>query len=254
MNRRNKWLAYDELAWTEQIIAPPDEYAEETEFLVNAIKEHSKIKVKTLLHLGCGAGGNDYIFKRHYKVTGVDISKKMLEIARDLNPEAVYYPGDMRTIELDEFFDAVVVPESIDYMRTEHELHSVMVTAHKHLKPGGMFLVVANIAERFRQNNFVYTGSRGDIEITLFENNYIPAPSATTYEVTLVYLIRRKGKLEVYTDHHVLGLFKLQTWLDLLKKAGFDIVNQISIDHTYDRFITGEGNYPRLMFVCRKQL
>ena len=125
MNRRNKWLAYDELAWTEQIIAPPDEYAEETEFLVNAIKEHSKVKVKTLLHLGCGAGGNDYIFKRHYKVTGVDISKKMLEIARDLNPEAVYYPGDMRTIELDEFFDAVVVPESIDYMRTEHELHSV---------------------------------------------------------------------------------------------------------------------------------
>jgi len=72
--------------------------------------------------------------------------------------------------------------------------------------------------------------------------------------VTLVYLIRRKGKLEVYTDHHVLGLFKLQTWLDLLKKAGFDIVNQISIDHTYDRCITGEGNYPRQMFVCRKQL
>ena len=64
MNRRNKWLAYDEIAWTEQIIAPPNEYAEETEFLVNAIEEHAKIKVKTLLHLGCGAGGNDCIFKR----------------------------------------------------------------------------------------------------------------------------------------------------------------------------------------------
>ena len=24
-------------------------------------------------------------------------------------------------------------------------------------------------------------------------------------------------------------------------------------DHTYDRFITGEGKYPRLMFVCRKR-
>jgi len=105
MTRRTKWLAYSDLAWTEHIIAPPDEYLEETELLVNTIKQHSKIEVKTLLHLGCGAGGNDYTFKRHFQVTGVDISEKMLEIARDLNPEAVYHHGDMRTIELGELFD-----------------------------------------------------------------------------------------------------------------------------------------------------
>jgi hypothetical protein len=27
----------------------------------------------------------------------------------------------------------------------------------------------------------------------------------------------------------------------------------VSVTHTYDRFITGEGKYPRLMFVCRKR-
>ena len=48
MNRETKWLAYNELAWTEPILAPPDEYAEETELLVRAIEEHSKIEVKTL--------------------------------------------------------------------------------------------------------------------------------------------------------------------------------------------------------------
>jgi hypothetical protein len=52
--------------------------------------------------------------------------------------------------------------------------------------------VIANIAERFSQNNFIYTGSREDIEITL------------------INLIRRKGKLEIYSDHHILGLFKLK--------------------------------------------
>ena len=56
-----KWLAYNDLAWTEPIIDPPDEYAEETGLLVNAIREHSASEVKTLLHLGCGAGGHDYI-------------------------------------------------------------------------------------------------------------------------------------------------------------------------------------------------
>jgi len=57
MENINKWLAYNELAWTEPIIAPPEEYAEETEQYIKVIKEHSKIEVKTLLHIGCGAGG-----------------------------------------------------------------------------------------------------------------------------------------------------------------------------------------------------
>ena len=253
MKNRTKWCAYTDLAWTEHIIAPPDEYAEETELLISAIKEHSINEVKTLLHLGCGAGGNDYTFKKHFKVTGVDICENMLEIARDLNPEAVYHHGDMRTIELGKCFDAVVAPESIEYMRTENDLYSAIMTAQKHLKPGGVFLVVANTVERFNQNNFVYTGSRDDIEITLFENNYSPPYPGTTYEATLIYLIRRKGKMETYTDHHVLGLFKLKKWLDLLKKAGFDTINQISMDHAYDRFIFGEGKYPRSMFVCTKR-
>jgi len=154
MKNIDGWLAYSDLAWVEPIIAPPEEYLEETEQYCKVIKEHSKIGVKTLLHLGCGAGGNDYTFKRHYKVTGVDISKNMLEIARRLNPELVYYHGDMRTIELDECFDAVVVPDSIDYMKTENELHSAMMTARKHLKPGGLLLNCGKYRGKIQSEQF----------------------------------------------------------------------------------------------------
>ena len=62
MKKNKSWHAYSDLAWTEPIIAPPGEYAEETELLVDTLKEHSTCVVKTILHLGCGAGGNDYIF------------------------------------------------------------------------------------------------------------------------------------------------------------------------------------------------
>jgi len=254
MKNRTKWLAYSELAWTEPIIAPSDDYAKETELFSNVIKEQAKIEVKTLLHLGCGAGGNDYTFKKHFKVTGVDISENMLEIARRLNPEVVYCRGDMRSIELGECFDAVAVPDSIGYMTTENELRSAVITAQRHLKPGGVLLIVTCIAEEFSQNNFVYTGSRGDIEVTVFENNYIPEPGSTTCEVTLVYLIRHQDKLEIYTDRHITGIFKLEIWLDLLKETGFDDVNQIKLEHSYDRFIVGEGKYPLLMLVCSKPL
>jgi SAM-dependent methyltransferase len=252
MKNGTKWLAYGKLAWTDPIIAPPEDYTEETERYCEAIKEHSEIAARTLLHIGCGAGGNDYTFKKHYEVTGVDISEGMLEIARRLNPEVDYYCGDMRTIELGKYFDAVAIPDSIGYMTTEEDLRSAIMVVQKHLKPGGVLLIVASIAERFRQNNFIYTGSGEGIDISLFESNYILHPAGTTYEVTLVYVIRHKGKRKIYTDHHVCGIFKLEIWLDLLKEAGFHNVKQVNIDNSYDRFIVGESEYPLLMFVCRK--
>jgi hypothetical protein len=39
-----------------------------------------------------------------------------------------------------------------------------------------------------------------------------------------------------------------------LKRAGFDTINQVSMDYTYDRYKVGEGKYPRLLVVCKKQL
>jgi len=251
--KTSKWRAYSDLAWTEPIIAPPEEYVEETELFIKAIKEHSKIEAKTLLHLGCGAGGNDYTFKRHFKVTGVDISEDMLDIARKLNPEVVYLYGDMRTIKLGGSFDAVSIPDSIGYMTTMKDLRRAIITAYKHLKPDGTLLIIANIAEQFKQNNFVYTGSKGDIEITIFENNYMSNTSGTTYEGTIIYLIRHEGKLEIHTDRHVIGIFKLKTWVDLLKEVGFE-VKHMKMEHLYDRFIFGEGEYPLTMFVCTKSL
>jgi hypothetical protein len=43
------------------------------------------------------------------------------------------------------------------------------------------------------------------------------------YESTFVWLIRRAGKLEIETDHHLGGIFPLQSWLDLLREVGFEV-------------------------------
>lgn len=249
-----KWLSYDDFAWIEPIVSSPEDYRDETELFCKVIKEYSRIKVSTLLHLGCGAGGNDYTFKKHFEVTGVDISEGMLGIARRRNPEVIYLNGDMRTIRLEENFDAVAIPDnSIGHMTTMKDLKKAIITAYKHLKPGGVLLIVANIKEEFTENNFVYSGSKGDVKITVFENNYLPDPNGTTYEVTLIYLIRRKGKLEIHTESYIVGLFKLGTWLDLLKEVGFE-VKQMKLEHSYDRFIFGEGKFILTMFVCNKPL
>jgi hypothetical protein len=175
----------------------------------------------------------------------------MLDIAKQLNPEVVYY-GDMRSLELGECFDAVAVPDSIGHMTATNELKSAIITGHKHLKPGGVLLIVVNIREEFRENNFVYTGIKGDVEITVFENNSMSDPNGTTYEATFVYLIRRRGEIEIINDYHTIGIFKLQAWLDLLKEVGFDNASQIRIDDSYNRFLAGESKYPLLFLVCSK--
>ena len=248
-----KWPGYNELAWIEPIVAPPEEYVKETELYCKAIRDHSKIEPRTLLHLASGAGNNDYTFKKYFTVTGVDISKGMLEVARQLNPEVIYHYGDMRTVELEKEFDAVVIPDAIGYMTTVEDLRKALNTAYKHLKPGGVLLITAHLKEEFQENNFCYSGSKGNIEVTVFENNYIPDPEGSSYEATIVYLLRRDSKLEIHTEQHFIGFFKSEVWHDLFKELALEF-KQVELKDLYASFILGEGEYPLQLFICVKPL
>jgi len=243
---KDEWRLYNDLAWTWPIISPVEDYIEETELFGKLIKEHSKIEVKTLLHLGCGGGHNDYTFKKHFKVTSLDISEGMLILAKKLNREVSYHHDDMRTIRLEERFDAIIALDSINYIKTVKNLQRTFITAYEHLKPGGVFLtLVEQITGKFKQNHTSYsTHSKDDVEITFGENYYDPDPSDTNYEATFIYLIRVGGKLEVHTDRHLCGIFKLKTWLGFLKATGFEVKQE---KFTHSTFAEGESY---LILIC----
>lgn len=243
-SENDKRRLYSDLAWLWPIISPPEDYVEETELFSKTIKTHSKIEVKTLLHLGCGGGHNDYTFKKHFKVTGVDISEDMLKLARKLNPEVIYHNGDMRTIRLKEYFDAVTVLDSINYMSTMEDLRSAFMTTYEHLKPGGVFLTFAEeVLRKFKQNHTKCSShSQGDVDVEFIENYYDPDPTDTSYEATFIYLIRRRDELEIHSNRHICGIFKMETWHDLLKEVGFE-----------PKQIKFEGDYCPT-FVCTKPL
>lgn len=216
---------YHDLAWVWPIISPPEHYVEETEYFCSVIRQHSRIEVKNILHLGCGGGHNDHYLRKHFEVTGVDISEAMLGLAGQLNPEVTYLLGDMRSVRLKKTFDSVALLDSVGYMLTTNDLVAAFATAFAHLKPGGVLLTTPDFTtERFQQNK---TSSRvcckGDIEIMFLENYYDPDPTDTTYESTFVYLIRREGALEIETDRHLCGIFPSKTWRSLLKKSGFEV-------------------------------
>ncbi|UEC42291.1 MAG: Methyltransferase type 11 [Methanothrix sp.] len=250
---RSEWLAYGDLAWTDTVVSSPEDVREDTEYFCELIRSNSRIEVKTLLHLGCGAGFNDFTFKREFVVTGVDVSEGMLKMARKLNPEVRYIQGDMRNLSLNETFDAVTIPDSIGYMTTEEDLRKAISTANGHLRPGGVLLIVALVSEEFMENNFAYAGSQGDLQVTIFEKNQRCWSDPAIYEAVLVYLIRRQDELEVICDLHRQGLFPSTVWLSLLEDLGLEIRQKVMED-SYDDFLLGEGRYRLRAFLCRKPL
>jgi SAM-dependent methyltransferase len=214
---------YDDLSWTFPIITPLEHYLKETESALRLIRKHSLAPVKTILHLGCGGGHNDYVFKKHARVTGVDISPSMLKLARALNPEVAHLQGDLRKIRLKKAFDVVAAWDSINHMLTTRDLAKAFATAHDHLIRGGVFFFLLDTdKEQFRQNaTRHFTNRKGRVEVTFIENMYDPDPADTTYESTFIYLIRRNGKLTIETDRFLCGLYSVKEVLGLLKRAGF---------------------------------
>jgi ubiquinone/menaquinone biosynthesis C-methylase UbiE len=246
------WTAYNELSWTEDWLADPEEYEDEVGVYVDLIKRTASEPPSTLLHLGSGAGGHDRIFKRHFAVTGVDLSLGMLDKARVAHPDIEYLEGDMRTLRLNRQFDAVAIPDSIDYMASLHDLRLAIHTAAVHLKPCGVLLVVAKTKETFQDNNFAYTGDKDGVQVTLFENNYVNPSCPNTYEATFVYLIRRHGELTIQTDHQVLGLFSKTTWEKLFNDAELTM-QKTTLNGIYDKYLLGSGEYPLTVFIGQKR-
>jgi SAM-dependent methyltransferase len=216
---------YKDLAWTWPIISLPEDYAEEAEQFRKAILDHSKIEVKTLLDIGCGGGHIDSHLKKWFDVTGVDLNEGMLENARILNPNVKYIQGDMRRFRLDEEFDAVLIVDSILYMRSEEELKVAFVTAFEHLKPGGVFITYEEewVGKQKQNRTYTHTRQKDDCEITFIEDYYDPDPEDTTFECTFVFLIREKGKLRVELDQHICGIFPLETWEEVMTDVGFEV-------------------------------
>ena len=220
---------YKELSWLWPIISAPSDYLAETTSLAEAIREDSRGETRTLLNLGCGGGHHDYGLKRYFQVVGVDLSKEMLSLARKLNPEVEYTTGDMRSIRLGRLFDVVTLFDAVNHMTCEEDLLACFQTAAAHLRRDGILLTIPEVtAESNIQNQtFCSTHRREDVQVTFVENHYDPDPTDTTYEMTLVFLIRKQHKLSVETDLHTCGVFPRATWRRLLQQAGFTVREKV---------------------------
>ncbi len=241
------YKAYNDLAWVDVVFNTVESSKMEAQSYIKLIQDKLGFKRLDLLHLGCGAGGHDYTFKHVFNVTGVDISSGMLDLAKKTNPEVDYIQGDMQAVSLYKKFDAVIIPDSIAYMTSKETLEKTIENAIGHLKESGVLIVSTQIRDSFKHNNFVYTGKNNLALVTLYENNHIV--SNTTYEATLIYLIRyHNGHKEIHHETHKLGLFPLSFWETMLKGLNMRF-KTLEMNDLYDEYMMDKGNYDTLVFI-----
>lgn len=222
---------YGDLAWLWPLWGDPEtEYSRYCQWLAAGLRRYIKRELRTLLDAGCGGGKNIFNLRKHFCVTGLDLSEQMLALAADLNPGCELIRGDMRLFELDRQFDAVFLDDAVSYLLTEADVTGALRQFHKHLAPGGVLAFSLDATTESFQNNrtqvfqSVPSAKHPDTQVTFVANEYLRPDGCI--DDTFIYLIRQQGALRIETDHHVLGLFPLAVWQELLEKTGFQTITQ----------------------------
>lgn len=121
-------------------------YAAECDLIENVLGRHVPSKVRAILDLGCGTGGHAIrLASRGYDVTGVDRSAEMLRHAASkavsTGVAVRLIEGDLRTVEIGELFDVVLLMFAVmSYQTTNDEVLAALRSAHRHLRPGGVVI------------------------------------------------------------------------------------------------------------------
>jgi ubiquinone/menaquinone biosynthesis C-methylase UbiE len=101
-----------------------------------------------VLDAGCGAGEPiTRILSERFKVTGVDISKRQIEKARETLPYCEFIWQDMSTLSFpDEYFDGIISYYAIPHIPREEHL-ALLQNFYRMIKPNGLALLCFGTAD-----------------------------------------------------------------------------------------------------------
>ena len=108
---------------------------------------------RRLLDVGCGTGsGIAPMLERGYEFTGLDISPRMLEIAREkAGADVPLHVGDMRALpDLGEFDLIWSLCDALNHLLSEEELVAAFAGFRRNLAPGGVVAFDVDTLATFR--------------------------------------------------------------------------------------------------------
>jgi SAM-dependent methyltransferase len=198
------------------------DYAAESEVLHRIIQAWSP-GARTLLDVACGTGKHLRHLAADYRVEGVDIDPKMLELARARHPGVAFHQGDMADFDLGRTFDVVVCMfSSIGYVRTPERLRATVANLARHAGPGGIVVVEPWLTPQGYVDGQLHALFVDEPDLKIARMT-VGRREGTDSILDFTYLVGTPRGVEVLREHHVLGLFTDQQYRDAFAEAGLRV-------------------------------
>lgn len=197
------------------------DYGRESKILHEIMGEYGVEPGSRIVEAACSTGYYLKFLSRHFDVTGFDLSDKMLEHARKRVPDGDFFVSDMRDIQCDRQFDAVLcLFSSIGYLDSVEELETTAEQFADLLEPGGVLILEPWVKE----SNFEV----GEPEMLVYRDerikicrSVVKQRDGRTAVLDFHWLIsKRDGKTKHFRDPHELFLFRHRNYLEALDSAG----------------------------------
>jgi SAM-dependent methyltransferase len=174
-----------------------------------------------IIDLACGTGELCMLlYKNGFKSCGLDISREMLDIARQKNPKLKFYNKDIRAFSLKpKFRIATCSFDSLNHIMEENELLAAFKNVYRCLYKNGLFIFDMNTIIGLRNWSIQLVNSRK--EHLIIRNGGYDYETHTAY-MFIEAFVKSKGKYydRIYDVFHQKG-YSNSTISRLLKKAGF---------------------------------
>ncbi len=127
-----------------------------------------------VLDLCCGSGHvTKELVARGYDVMGVDLSAGLIEHARRELPCVDFRVQDVRNLELEKSFDAVLSTfDALNHLLTLDDLRRAFAATRRVLLPNGLFLFDMNLAEAYSADLHQWAVTADDRNVTLIRGAY----------------------------------------------------------------------------------
>ncbi len=212
---------YKELAKYYDLIYSWKDYKGEVSKIKELIKKYKKSDGNKLLDVGCGTGKHLEYLKDEYSCIGTDINAKMLDIAKEKVSDVIFALSDMITLKLKDKFDIILcLFSSIGYVKTYPNLKKTIINFANHLEKGGIIII-----EPWFTKDAYWVGHPG---MTTYDGEDIKIARLNTAKLKdglsvmeMHHLIvERNEDVKYFVDHHELGLFEIEKFLEIMIEAG----------------------------------
>jgi len=176
---------------------------------------------ESLLDVACGTARHLEHFHEHFRCEGVDANPDMVEIARARLPDVAISVGDMAKLDLGRSFDVVTcLFGSIGYMATTDRLVRAVAAMRRHLSPGGVLVVEPWVLPEDWYDPGSNIVNHHDDGERAFVRVISSRRKGSLSHLQIHYAIAERGAIDTGDEHHVLGLFSKDDYLDATRAAG----------------------------------